>query len=41
MNIRIDDEDFVVSEESWPSMEAFLGLGEMYKPERYRPNRAA
>ena len=41
VNIRIDDEDFVVSEESWPSMEAFLGLGEMYKPERYRPNRAA
>ena len=37
VSLKIDNEEFVVDKYSWPSMEAYLGLDEQYKPERYRP----
>ena len=36
-SIRIGGDAFMVTNDSWPAMEAFLGLDEMYKPERFRP----
>ena len=37
VSLRMDNEAFNVDADSWPMMEAFLGLDEMYKPEKYRP----
>lgn len=38
VSIRIDGDAFSVTTDSWPSMEGFLGLNELWKPERYRPD---
>ena len=37
VSVRIGTDAFEVTPESWPTMESFLGLDEMYKPEKYRP----
>lgn len=38
--VVIDGDYFDVDRESWPAIEGFLGLDEMYKPERFRPKVA-
>ena len=41
VSLRMGDEAFDVNVASWPAMESFLGLDEMYKPEGYRPKKVA
>ena len=41
VSVRVGQDAFDVTTGSWPVMESFLGLDESYKPERYRPNKAA
>lgn len=41
VRVVIDGDYFDVDGDSWPAIEAFLGLDEMYKPERFRPNKVA
>ena len=40
VSVRIGQDAFYVTNDSWPVMEAFLGLDEMYKPAKYRPEVA-
>lgn len=40
-SVRIGEDAFSVTNDSWPMVESFLGLDEMYKPEAYRPRRIA
>lgn len=36
VEVTVNGETFAVTDESWPTMESFLGLDESWKPARYR-----
>jgi len=40
-SVRIEGDAFYVTDDSWPTMESFLGLDESYKPEKYRPKEVS